>query len=113
PAALELAATAAYLTGRREESVGLWTRAHHDLLARGEVRRAARAAFWLGFQLFQGGDRARGGGWMARAGRLLEEQADDCVESGYLLIPAGLGAMSGGKPDVARETFARAGEIAA
>jgi DNA-binding CsgD family transcriptional regulator/tetratricopeptide (TPR) repeat protein len=113
PDALELVATVAYLTGRHEESVGLWARAHHELLARGHARRAARAAFWLGFKLFQRGDRARGGGWITRARRLLDQENEDCVESGYLLIPAALGASAGGEHDTAYETFCRAADYGA
>jgi DNA-binding CsgD family transcriptional regulator len=113
PADLELAANAAYLTGRHAESVELWTRAHHDFLAREQAHGAARAAFWLGFSLMQRGDRARAGGWMARARRLLDQGDEDCVEAGYLLIPAGLAALSGGDPDHAYETFARVADCGA
>jgi hypothetical protein len=44
-------ATAAYLVGRDDESTGLWARAHHDFLGRGDVEPAARCAFWLAFLL--------------------------------------------------------------
>lgn len=112
PDALELAATVAFLTGRHDETVSFWTRAHLELIGRGHVRRAARAAFWLGFQLFQRGDRALGGGWIARAHRLLDPD-EDCVESGYLLIPAALGALAKGDYEAAYETFRRAGDCGA
>jgi DNA-binding CsgD family transcriptional regulator len=107
PGDLELAASAAYLTGRHSDSTELWTRSHHDFLAHGQPRDAARAAFWLGFSLLQRGDHARGSGWMARARRVLEDVEDDCVESGYLLIPAGLGALARGDVDIAFEMFGR------
>jgi DNA-binding CsgD family transcriptional regulator len=110
PSDLELAANAAYLTGRPADSVELWTRAHHGFQALGQGRDAARVAFWLGFSLMQRGDRARAGGWMARAGRLLEQEPGDCVEAGYLLIPAALGALAGGDVDAAYDTCSRAAD---
>ena len=47
PEDLERLATAAYLTGKDEEGVDLWTRAHHAFLELGAADRAARCAFWL------------------------------------------------------------------
>ena len=67
PADLARLATAAYLTGRDERSTETWRRAHQAWLARGDVGRAVRSAFWLGFGLIQRGDMAQGGGWLARA----------------------------------------------
>jgi hypothetical protein len=71
PADLERLATAAYLAGRDEVSGEVWERAHHELMSRGDVERAARCAGWLVFVLLNGGEFARGGGWLARARRLL------------------------------------------
>ena len=112
PPDLELLATAAYLTGQDAESTDAWTRAHQAWQERGEVGRAIRAAFWLGFGLMQRGEMAQGGGWLARADRLVEEHALDTVESGYLLVPQGLMAMGAGEPDAALERFGQAGSLA-
>jgi len=84
---LESLATAAYLTGRDADSIEAWERAHHEHVRRGVAERAARCAFWLAFSLFHSGESARGGGWLARARRLLDEDRRDCVEQGYLLVP--------------------------
>ena len=46
-----------------------------ELLDRGDPVRAARCAFWLAFHLLIRGESARGGGWLARARRLLDEAA--------------------------------------
>ena len=73
PEDLERLATAAYLIGRDEDSVEVWERAHHELLSRGDAERAARCAAWLVFVLLNSGEFARGGGWLARARRLLDE----------------------------------------
>ena len=67
----------------------LWARAHHEFLRRGDAERAARCAFWLAFSLLNQGELARGGGWLARARRLLDDGRRDCVEQGYLLVAGG------------------------
>ena len=85
PEDLERLATAAYLLGRDADSIDIWARAHHDLLRRGDLERAARCAFWLFFILLKKGELVRGGGWVARARRLLDDGQHDCVEQGYLL----------------------------
>jgi DNA-binding CsgD family transcriptional regulator len=87
PEDLERLATAAYLLGRDEDSVQVWERAHHELLRRGDEERAARCAGWMVFVLMNGGEFARGGGWLARARRLLDDGQRDCVERGHLLVP--------------------------
>lgn len=109
---LERLAAAAYLVGLDDASADVWARAHHACQRRGELPRAARCAFWLGLGLVLRGEFARGGGWLARAGRLLEEHGQDCVERGYLLVPAALGQLGGGDATAARTTFGQAGTIA-
>ncbi len=111
PDDLERLATAAYLAGRDAESVEAWARAHQEHLIRGEVERAARAAFWLAFGLMSKGDRARAGGWLGRAGRLLDRHDRECVEQGYLLLPAALGSLGAGEAAEAHEAFQRAATI--
>ena len=83
---LERLATAAHLVGRDDDCADVWARAHHACLRQGDVPRAVRCAFWLSFGLLNRGEVARGGGWLARARRLLEESQRDCVEQGYLLM---------------------------
>jgi DNA-binding CsgD family transcriptional regulator len=79
------------------ELLRVWEQAHHDFLNRDEVEAAARCAVWLGMALFDRAEYARGGGWIARARRLLEDGYQDCVEQGYLLMPAGMQAMAEGR----------------
>jgi DNA-binding CsgD family transcriptional regulator len=83
---LELLATAVYMLGDEEENYVVLERAHHAWIEAGEPRRAALDAFWIGVQLMLRGELGRGGGWLGRAHRLLEDE-DDCVERSYLLIP--------------------------
>jgi DNA-binding CsgD family transcriptional regulator len=112
PVDLEWLATAAYLTGHDGESTDAWARAHQAWWERGDLRRAVHCAFWLGFALVQRGQMAQGGGWLTRAGRLIEEHELDTVERGYLLVPEGLMAMGEGKSDAAFERFSEASSLA-
>lgn len=57
------------------------------------------------------GETARGGGWLARAARLLDDGERDCVERGYLLLPGALRQVAGGKFAAAYATFAQAAAI--
>jgi ATP/maltotriose-dependent transcriptional regulator MalT len=84
---LELLATAAYMRGRDPEYLENLERAHQARLDAGETRRATLTAFWLGMQLMLAGETGRGSGWLGRAQRLLEQEPDDCVERGYLMLP--------------------------
>ena len=102
---------AAYLAGRDDDGAGISARAYHELLRLGDAPRAARCAFWLGFTLLHRGELARGGGWLARARRLLDDGDLDCVEQGYLLVPAALQSMAGGDAAAACAAFGRAAEI--
>jgi DNA-binding CsgD family transcriptional regulator len=109
---LERLAVAAYLIGRNDDSDEAFVRAYHDHLAAGIRARAARCAFWLGFGLLNRGEMARGGGWLARAGRLLDEHGQDCVEKGYVLMPNGIQAVVSGDAAGALITFRRVAEVA-
>ncbi|WP_300012807.1 LuxR C-terminal-related transcriptional regulator [Pseudonocardia sp.] len=103
---------AAHLIGRDEAAVASLERAHHAFLDQGETGRAVRCAFWVGMFLVQRARYAEGGGWLGRAGSLLDEQASDSVEHGYLMIPAALQTMGSGDPVAAFEVFGEAAGIA-
>jgi DNA-binding CsgD family transcriptional regulator len=108
PDDLDRLAVAASLLGRDAESVELWIRAHRDFLTAGAVERAVRCAFWLAVRLLERGSVAQGGGWLARAHRLLDESGRDCVERGYLLLPEALEALDGGDAERAGQVLAGA-----
>jgi DNA-binding CsgD family transcriptional regulator len=112
PEDLERLAAAAYLAGHDDDSAVTWERAHRELLRRGDAHGAARCAFWLAIGLLFAGEAARGGGWVSRGQRLLDQAAEDCVERGYLIVPVAVRAMFEGDYEAARETFAAAVEIA-
>ncbi|WP_432197139.1 LuxR C-terminal-related transcriptional regulator [Streptomyces sp. bgisy027] len=112
PDDLDRMARAAYLIGTLDAAVESWERAHHAFLDRGDVAPAVRSAFWIGIILVLHGEQARGGGWLARAGHLLDDAAPDCTEQGYLRIPGALQALHGGDPESARRSFVEITRIA-
>ena len=89
-------ATAAYMTGRETAYLELLERAFEAFRAGGETLRSARSAFWLGLILMFRGEYGRGGGWLARAERIVAEHADDCVEQGYIFLPRVEGSLASG-----------------
>jgi DNA-binding CsgD family transcriptional regulator len=111
PEDLERLAAAAYLTGRDENSVDLWARAHHAWVRLGDTARAARCAFWLAFGLLNKGELARGGGWVDRAQRLLDKGGPDCVEQGRLRYLRALRSVFEGDVVAGHAAFSQAIEI--
>lgn len=112
PEDLESLATATYLLGKFAESNDVWSRAHNEYLNAGDVKGAVRCAFWLGFLLLNTGESARGGGWISRARRLLDEAHLDCVEQGYLLLPVALRCLAEGNAKSSLATFDHVAEVA-
>lgn len=109
---LDLMATAAHLTGRREEAADAWERAHAAFLATDQVPKAVRCAFWLALTLFDQGEHSRGGGWLARAQVELDRAGLDCAERGLLRIPAALQAMNSGSRSTALAEFEQIAAVA-
>jgi DNA-binding NarL/FixJ family response regulator len=108
---LETLALSAHLSGKEVECADILGRAHQGFLAIGEVRGAARSAFWLGFSLMNNGEIAQAGGWFARARRILDDSGLDCVERGYLLIPVAIRCFHEGDTTGAFATFREAMKI--
>jgi DNA-binding CsgD family transcriptional regulator len=107
---LEHLGYSAHLIGRDADSERVLTRAHHAFLSRDDPEGAARCAFWLAFALLNSGDFARGGGWIARAQRVLDERSE-CVVHGYLLMPAGVRRVMEGDASGAYTLFCQAADI--
>jgi DNA-binding NarL/FixJ family response regulator len=110
---LERLAIAAYLLGKDDESVRAWEQAYSAYLAGDNPGRAAECGFWLGLTQLLAGNGARGGGWLARVGRLVADGELDCAARGYLLLPAGLQLWTSGDSAESFALFAEAGRIAA
>ena len=98
-------ATAAYLLGNVDEAVRALQAGYQDRIRNGDSLGAVRFASWLGLVLNVRGEVAVGGGWVARAQRLLETEPEDIVERGYLLAHEFYQHLG-------RGDFARAGETA-
>ncbi len=109
---LELLATTAYMLGHDDEHVTELERAHQLYLDTGEPLRAARTAFWVGMHLMVGGEPGRGSGWLGRAQRLVDHEANDCVEQGYLLLPLAFQRESAGEHEAAAAIAGDAAAIA-
>ena len=106
-------AQAANLIGKESEGAEILARAHQGFLSRGEIQPAARCAFWLGFMALINGEQAQAGGWLSRAGRLLEGQPD-CVEKGYLFLPTGFRSVhEGAGPRRTRHSFRQVKSVSA
>ena len=108
---LELLARSAYMLGRDDEYVSCLERAHHTYLEAGDASCAVRCAFWIGHNLLFRSEMSPALGWFARAQRLLEREERDCVERGYLLIPALLQHILSGDFEAAHTTALDAAEI--
>jgi ATP/maltotriose-dependent transcriptional regulator MalT len=111
PEDLERLVLAASLAGHEEAMLPAQERLYHLQLEAGDGLAAARTAFWLGFRLFARGEAGRAGGWLGRAQRLVEKEPQDCVERGYLMLPAGQRLLSLGEASQAHDLAARAAEI--
>ncbi|HEY7224712.1 MAG TPA: LuxR C-terminal-related transcriptional regulator [Micromonosporaceae bacterium] len=82
---LELMATAAYMIGRVPECLSALRRACEAHVRARDLRRAARASFWMSYVLGNLRDAAQASGWLARAERLLDAEPVDCAEQGLVL----------------------------
>ncbi len=108
---LELLATAAYLTGHDDAYASALERAHRAHRDSDEPLPAARSAFWLGIHLANRGEMGGAGGWFARAQRLVDRVGRDCVEQGYLRLPAALREEATGNYTAVRTISAEAAEV--
>lgn len=99
------------LLGQHDHYFATFERLHTQHLDAGDLCGAARAAFWLGFRLYQLGEVGRGTGWLATSHRLVERVGKDCVEQGYLLLPVALASVAKKDFAAARDVAHRATEI--
>jgi hypothetical protein len=108
---LERLAVSSYLVGRDDDYAGALDRAYRAHLDAGHAASAARCAFWLGLHAFLRGETGRATGWLGRAKRVLDRDAHDCVERGYLMLPLAEGQLQRGRTGSARAAATRAGAI--
>lgn len=82
----EALATTAYLLGRHNDCVQALQRAVYANEAAGNDAGAIRSAVRLALVLTLGGEPAVGGGWAARAERMLDHVADGAPEHGHVAV---------------------------
>jgi len=99
------------LLGRNDLLFATLERLYNLQLDAGDLRGAARAAFWLGFRLLFLGEMGRATGWIATSQRVLERLGEDCAERGYQFLPQGLGRLSQKDAAGACEAARRGAEI--
>ena len=109
---VERLAVSAYLIGLDEASEDLWARAHAECVRRRDIPRATRCSFWLVVDLLTRGQAARANGWLARAQRLLDDEACECAERGLLLAVVARWQIKEGNLTAASETAREAVELA-
>jgi len=104
-------AWSAALTDHDDAHFRALERAYQRLVDDGQCRRAAYAAFWIGYRLLHRGEHGRGGGWLGRAQRLVERDGAECVEHGYLLLAQVRRHLAGDQPAEARAVAEAAAAI--
>ncbi len=110
---LERLATAGYMLGLAGAFLDDLERAHRRYVEQGAALRAARCAVYLGIHLAIRGETGRATGWFGRAQRLVEAEAGDCAERGYLLLPVAYRSEAAGDNEAAGRAAAAAVEVAA
>jgi DNA-binding NarL/FixJ family response regulator len=98
---LSTLATAAYLSGHPEATIEVLGRAHQAYRSMGALDRAAGCAYWLAFSLLNRGEHAQAAAWVSRALVMLDENATECVERGYLNMLRGIQTLMQGDPEAA------------
>lgn len=102
---------AAALIGDDDAFIAALEKLHEVCVELGRSRRAARAAFWIGFRLMGLGASGRGAGWLARARRHIENETGSCAERGYLKLPALHRQLAEGNDEAAEATAKEAARI--
>ena len=105
---LESLAWSAALSGHDDACLERFEQLHRCCDETGSHARAARWGFWLGMRLMAMGEMGRSAGWLSRAQRSLEQTTGDCVERGYLMLPAAARHLGAAELDTAVDVAARA-----
>ena len=111
PGDLEQLGTAAWLTGRPDEATEALDRAFAAYSEAGQPTDAARVALVLAYQAFRRQAPSIGGGWMARAGHLIESQPESSLHARMAVFDS-LGALMAGRITEGIELAERAMQLA-
>jgi len=107
---LDALAVAAYLAGDRDTCIDAWQRAFQMHSRSGATRPAVRLAFWIALVMFLSGNESVGGGWVARAARMLEGEPEDSVEHAYIDVHATFRTIMAGELPAALDLATRVSE---
>ncbi|HEX4339007.1 MAG TPA: response regulator transcription factor [Polyangiaceae bacterium] len=108
---LENLATSAAMSARDGELFQVYERLAALYSDAGNLAAAARSSFWAGFRLAAMGETAQSGGWYARAQRLVDEHKQECVATGYLMLPSIRRHMASAQYEVALRVAREASAI--
>jgi class 3 adenylate cyclase len=111
PGDLEHLGTAAWWAGRPDEATEALDRAFNGYTEAGQATDAARAAMTLGYQAFRRQAPSVGGGWLARAARLLESEPESPMHA-RLAVFDSFGALVAGRITEGIELADRAMQMA-
>ena len=92
-------AVCAHLLALLPEYFAIRERAYKSLLERGDPLAAAEAALWIGVQKTVQGEVAEGGGWIARAARIVAEDGTDSKAAAFLNVARAVDVAMGGDPE--------------
>jgi class 3 adenylate cyclase len=108
---LELLADAAMWSGKSQENLEATERAFRARMQAGERRRGALLATMLAHHHKQMMHRATAQGWLAQAEEILDQEAEETVEHGWLAIQKALFALGKGDLDAVLEYGREAARI--
>jgi ATP/maltotriose-dependent transcriptional regulator MalT len=94
-------AVAAHLLARLPDYFAIRERAYKSLLGRGDHLAAAESALWIGIQKLVQGEVAEGGGWVARAARMVAEDGTESRAASFLEVARAVEVAMGGDPEEA------------
>jgi DNA-binding NarL/FixJ family response regulator len=89
-------AVTAHLLARMPDYFAIRERAYESLLERGEPLAAAESALWIGTQKIVQGDVGEGGGWIARAARIVAADGTDSKAAAFLNVASAFEAAGSG-----------------
>jgi len=98
---LDRYAVACIMLGRLDDYFAVRERAYEQCVADGDLVGAAEVALWVGCQKMVQGEVGPGSGWIARAGRLVEQDGTDSAAAAFLGVAQALGTAAGGRLDEA------------
>ncbi len=96
---LKLLGLSLYMTGEDDASTEVLERTHGLALAQERWPEAAETAFWHAFLLFNAGEPARGGAWLARSRELVDEHAVRGAMAAFPDVIQARGLVESGRVD--------------